>query len=67
MRIERTRPAILRVTLSAYEMAALVAAGRWVAEGANGELSPQLRDQLETVVADYDEALSDAIRDSEKE
>jgi hypothetical protein len=48
-------------------MAALVAAGRWVAEGANGELNPRIRDQLQTVVADYDEALSDAVQDSESQ
>ena len=63
MRIKRTRPAGLQVTLGAYEMAALIAAGRWVAEGADGELSPQIRRQLESVVADYDEALRDTAED----
>lgn len=60
MRIERLRPAVLRVTLHAYEMAALAAAARWVTDGAEGELEPQIRDQLEDVLAGYDEALRKA-------
>lgn len=64
MQIERSRPAVLRVTLHAYEMAALIAAGRWVAEGADGELNPEIRDQLGAVVADYDTALRNAVETS---
>ena len=57
MRIERLRPTVLRVTLHAYELAALAAAARWVADGAHGELSPDVRERLESVLADYDLAL----------
>lgn len=60
MQIERLRPTVLRVTLHAYEMAALTAAARWVADGAEGELSPKVREQLDDVLAGYDSALRDA-------
>jgi hypothetical protein len=57
VKIERVRPVVLRVTLSAYELAALMAAGRWVAEGAQGELAPEAVDQLRQVLASYDAAM----------
>ncbi|MDX1392817.1 MAG: hypothetical protein R3195_00430 [Gemmatimonadota bacterium] len=60
MKIERLRPTVLSVTLHAYEMAALVAAARWVADGAEGELSPEIRAQVHGVLASYDEALRGA-------
>jgi hypothetical protein len=56
MKIERIRPAVLQVTLSAYELAALMAAARWVVEGAEGELEPVAREQLEQVLASYEVA-----------
>lgn len=58
MKIERLRPTVLRVTLHAYEMAALVAAARWAVEGAEGELDPGVREQLGDVLDAYEEALS---------
>ena len=60
MQVERLRPTVLRVTLHAYEMANLVAAARWVTDGAEGELDPTIVEQLETVLASYDEALRHA-------
>jgi hypothetical protein len=57
MKIERIRPAILQVTLSAYELAAIMAAARWVVEGAEGELAPEAVEQLEQVLASYEAAL----------
>ena len=56
MKVERIRPAILQVTLSAYELSALIAAARWVVEGAKGELAPDAVEQLEQVLASYDSA-----------
>ena len=47
---------VLRVTLSAVEMATLVSAARWAAEGARGELTPEALAQLRQVVAGYDAA-----------
>jgi hypothetical protein len=57
MKIEPIRPAILQVTLSAYELAAIMAAARWVVEGAEGELAPEAVEQLEQVLASYEAAL----------
>lgn len=54
MEIERLRPTVLRVTLHAYEMTALVAAARWALEGGDGELPSEARQQLEEVLANYD-------------
>lgn len=54
MTVERLRPTVLRVTLHAYELSALVAAARWVAEGAEGELPQEASDQLRQVLDDYD-------------
>lgn len=56
MRVERVRPAVLRVTLHAYEMAALVAAARWAVEGGGSDLDPQAREQIKAVVDGYDTA-----------
>ncbi len=56
MKIERIRPAVLQVTLSTYELAALMAAARWVVEGAEGELAPEALEQLEQVLASYETA-----------
>jgi len=56
MRIDRIRPTMFQVTLHAYELATLVAAARMVAKGTEGELTHEARLQLETVLADYDEA-----------
>lgn len=54
MCIERPRPAVFRVTLHAYELSALVAAARWVVEGAEGELPPEAVNQLRQVLENYD-------------
>ena len=55
MRIERLRPTTFQLTLGAFEMAALVAAARGVAGGAEGELTPEALDQLRKVLENYDE------------
>jgi len=55
MKIERVRPTVLRVTLHAYEMSALVAAARSLVDGeGEGELTAEAVDQLENVLASYD-------------
>ncbi len=56
MKIERIRPAVLQVTLSAYELSALIAAARWIVEGAKGELAPEAVEQLKQVLASYEAA-----------
>jgi hypothetical protein len=57
VKIERMRPAVLQVTLSAYELAAVMAAARWVVEGAQGELAPEAVEPLRQVLASYDAAV----------
>jgi hypothetical protein len=57
VKIERIRPAVLHVTLSTYELAALTAAARWVVEGAQGKLAPEALEQLQQVLASYESAL----------
>jgi hypothetical protein len=58
MRVERIRPTVLQVTLSAYELSALVAGARWAVEGAEGDLPPEAVEQLRQVLARYDAALA---------
>lgn len=54
MRIERHRPTVFRLTLHAFELSALIAAARWVVEGAHGELPEAAQDQLRKVLENYD-------------
>jgi hypothetical protein len=54
MHLERPRPAVFRVTLHPYELSTLVATARWAAEGADGELPQEARDQLRQVLSSYD-------------
>jgi hypothetical protein len=56
VKIDRIRPAVLQVTLSAYELSALIAAARWAAEGSEGEMAPDAMAQLRQVLASYDAA-----------
>lgn len=55
MKVERKSPAIFRVTLHTLELSALIAAARWVAEGAEGEMPEEAVDQLRQVLKSYDE------------
>lgn len=57
MIVERPRPAVLRLTAHVHEVAALITAARWVAEGRPGELPGPALDDLRAVLADYDEGL----------
>jgi len=54
MQLERVRPSVLRLTLHAYELAALIAAARLVLE--KDELPEEASEQLRQVLASYDEA-----------
>jgi len=56
MKVDRIHPTTFQVTLHAYELATLVAAARLIVEGAEGELTEEARLQLQTVLADYDQA-----------
>lgn len=54
MTIERVSPMVLRVTLHAFELSALVAAGRWIVKGAEGEVPDDAVAQLRQVLESYD-------------
>lgn len=56
MKIEQVRPAVLQVTASTHELAALVAAARWVAEGADGRMPPDAVAHVRKVLEGYDAA-----------
>jgi hypothetical protein len=55
--LERVRPAVLRVTLHAYELAGLMAAVRYVVDSAPSEVPDAAREQLRGLLADYDQGL----------
>lgn len=59
MRLERVRPTAVRVTLHPLELATLIAAARWVVDGAEGPLPPDALEQLRQVVHRYDVAVRD--------
>ncbi|MGD2050254.1 MAG: hypothetical protein PVH03_12180 [Chloroflexota bacterium] len=56
MQIEQIRPTQRRITLHPYELATLIAAARWVAEGAEGEMPEEAVRQLNQVLDNYDRA-----------
>lgn len=56
MQFERLRPTQFRLTLHVAELAALIAAARWVVAGAQGELTPEALAQLKNVLVRLDEA-----------
>ncbi|MFD9129162.1 hypothetical protein [Kitasatospora sp. NPDC059571] len=57
MELERVRPAVLRGTFHAYELAALVAAARYVVDTAPDDVPAESLDQLAQLLADYDRQL----------
>jgi hypothetical protein len=56
VKLERARPSVLRLTLHAYELAALIAAVRWTVEKGEGELPEESVEELRRMLASYDEA-----------
>jgi hypothetical protein len=57
VQLERVRPTVLRLTLHAYELAALIAAARLEAEKDEvPEVPEEASEQLRQVLASYDEA-----------
>jgi Tfp pilus assembly protein PilN len=55
MELERIRPLVLRGTFHAYELAALVAAARYVVESAPAEIPTEALDQLNHLLTQYDQ------------
>ncbi|WP_140486253.1 hypothetical protein [Flavobacterium sp. GSA192] len=64
MHIEKKNNLVFHITLSGYELATLISAARWVAEGAKGELTAEAIQQLKQLVANYDRA-ADKLRERE--
>jgi predicted DNA-binding transcriptional regulator YafY len=58
MKLERVDAHRLRLELHTMELTALVAAARWVADGAEGELPSAAVDQLRHVLAGYEAELA---------
>jgi hypothetical protein len=59
MELERVRPTTLRGTFHVYELAALIAAARYVTSSAPPEVPAESLDQLRQLLADYDQQLRD--------
>ena len=57
MHIEKKNNLVFHITLSGYELATLITAARWVAEGAQGELTTEAIEQLKQLVSNYDRAI----------
>lgn len=62
MKLERVQPTVYRLTLHAYEAAALMAAARWASEGAQDQLPAEASGQLRQVLDSYDQALAGLVR-----
>jgi hypothetical protein len=58
VKLERRSPTVYRITLHAYELAMLVSAARWAAEGGVGEMSGEARAQLQDLVDAYNSVLA---------
>jgi hypothetical protein len=55
VKLERIRPAVLRATFHAHELAALIAAVRSVAELAPADMPAESVTQLRQLLGDYDQ------------
>lgn len=57
MQIKKKNAGIFQVTLSGYELAALLSSARWICDGAKGELNETAIHQLKSVIQSYDLAV----------
>jgi len=62
MHIEQIKPGVLRITMHTYECATLIAAARWVVEGAKGELPEEAIKQLREVLQNYDAEYEQSVK-----
>lgn len=58
MKLDQPSPSQVRLTLHVYELATLISAARWAAEGGDGELAPEARESLVRLLSDYEAALA---------
>jgi hypothetical protein len=64
VKLERVRPTVLRATLHAYELAALIAAVRYVADLAPADMPAESVRQLRQLLGDYDQQVSQLAREA---
>ena len=56
MQLEQVTSSKYRITLHTYELATLISAARWITEGAQGHLSPEVMKQMQGILESYDTA-----------
>ena len=62
MLIEKKHNSVFQLTLSGYELAALVSSARWITDGAKGEFTDDAKNHLKQVLSNYDKATGRAIK-----
>lgn len=63
MKLERVRPTVLRATFHAHELAALIAAVRYVTELAPPGMPAESVSQLRQLLGDYDQQVRQLAQD----
>jgi hypothetical protein len=63
VKLERVRPTVLRATFHAHELAALIAAVRYVTELAPPDMPAESVSQLRQLLGDYDQQVRQLARD----
>jgi hypothetical protein len=54
MRLKRIHPTKYELTLSTFELAALISTARWALNGAEGDLPDDAKDHLKQILDSYD-------------
>lgn len=67
MLIRKGNNRIFEITLSAFELAALISSARYLAQGSKGEFTQEAIDHLKQVLANYDKATARMNEESAKE
>lgn len=65
MKLERVRPLVLRATFHAHELAALIAAVRYITERAPADVPAESIRQLQQLLDDYDRQVRQLATDSQ--
>jgi hypothetical protein len=63
VKLERVRPTVLRATFHAHELAALIAAVRYVADKAPADVPAESVGQLRQLLGDYDRQVRQLAQD----
>lgn len=58
MQLVKVSPNKYNMTLHSYELATIISAVRWIAEGAKGTLSSEIIEQMENFLHSYENAIS---------